>query len=81
MSVVTAVVAAAEAHAPLIAPIWVFGVAPIVLFTALGFVIWTYRDVANRHSHKAGPDAAGHAGSPGATTHGAGHPHPAESAH
>jgi hypothetical protein len=37
-------------------------------------VVWTYRDVANRHSHKASPDAASHAAAPGATHHGAGHP-------
>jgi hypothetical protein len=69
----------AEKHFPLFAPTWVFGVGPLVLFAALGCVLWSYRHVANRHSHKPEANAAGHAQSPGATTHGAGHPHPAES--
>jgi heme/copper-type cytochrome/quinol oxidase subunit 2 len=29
---------------------WVYGVIALVVFAALGFVLWSYRDVANRHS-------------------------------
>jgi hypothetical protein len=53
---------------------WVFGVVALCVFTALALVLFTYRDVANRHTHHAAPDAAAHAGAPGATHHGAGHP-------
>ncbi|MCX7522243.1 hypothetical protein OSC27_08125 [Microbacterium sp. STN6] len=72
MSLVTAVLAEAEHALP--APTWVFGVVPLVLFAVLAFVLWTYRDVANRHVHKAEAAASDHAGSPGATSHGDGHP-------
>lgn len=80
MSVLSVVAAEAEKHYPMLFPIWVFGVGPLVIFIVLGCIVWTYRDVANRHFHKAEANAAGHAQSPGATTHGAGHPHPAEEA-
>jgi hypothetical protein len=33
-------------------PAWVFGVIGIVVFFTLGFVTFTYRDVANRHRAK-----------------------------
>lgn len=78
LSVVTIIAAGAEKHFPLFAPTWVFGVGPLVIFAVLAVVLWTYRNVANRHIHKAEANAAGHAQSAGATTHGAGHPHPAE---
>jgi hypothetical protein len=68
-----AVLAEAE-QTKLIAEPWVFGIVALCVFAALAFVVWTYRDVANRHSHKASPDAASHAAAPGATHHGAGHP-------
>jgi hypothetical protein len=71
-----AVVAAEEAAAQLPMEPWVFGVLALCVFACLGFVLFTYRDVANRHPHKATPDAADHAGAPGATHHGAGHPTP-----
>lgn len=29
---------------------WIFGLIALIIFTALGFVTWSYRDVANRHS-------------------------------
>lgn len=69
-----AAVLAEGATAPLIMEPWVFGVIALCAFAALGFVLFAYRDVANRHPHKAAPDAAAHAGAPGATHHGAGHP-------
>ncbi len=36
----------------LIFPNWVFPVIAAAAFVALGFVVWSFRDVANRHSHK-----------------------------
>ncbi|MHB1171720.1 MAG: hypothetical protein ACYCZY_04360 [Lacisediminihabitans sp.] len=51
MSLLNAVVeAAAETH--LIAPTWVFPILAAAVFISLGFVIWSFRDVANRHSQK-----------------------------
>lgn len=45
-------------------PSIMFGVIAMIIFIFLGAVTFTYRDVANRHSHKAqsqaGHDAAGH---------------------
>lgn len=74
MSFVLAVAAQAETKAELFMPPWGFGLTAIAIFTVLGFVIWSYRDVANRHSHRTDPHAAEHATAPGATHHGAGHP-------
>ena len=74
MTHLTALIAAAEAHVELPMPTWAYGVIALATFAVLGFVIWSYRDVANRHSHKSGPGAAAHAGAPGATHHGTGHP-------
>lgn len=48
--------AAAEGHelAPMLMdPIW-FAVIAGAVFIFLGFVVWSFRDVANRHSHKTG---------------------------
>ncbi|MBC7517596.1 MAG: hypothetical protein H7248_01715 [Microbacteriaceae bacterium] len=43
----------AEAAAPLLPfPPIVFALIAASIFVALGFVIWSFRDVANRHSHK-----------------------------
>ncbi len=52
-------VLAEEAHdlAPMIMdPIW-FPIIAGAVFVALGIVTYSYRDVANRHSHKAGAAA------------------------
>jgi hypothetical protein len=35
-------------------PTVVFGIIAIGTFILLGLVTWSYRDVANRHDHKAG---------------------------
>jgi hypothetical protein len=46
---------AGEAHEPAVTypfPAFVFGIIAMTLFIALAFVTWSYRDVANRHSHK-----------------------------
>lgn len=34
-------------------PTWVMGAIAMVVFVLLGVVTWSYRDVANRHDHKA----------------------------
>jgi len=74
MSFAAAVVAEAGKPAVFGMEPWVLGVVVLCVFAALAFVTWTYRDVANRHSHKAEADAAQHAGAPGAYHHGQGHP-------
>ena len=56
------VLAAEEAKITLFFPAWVFPMIAAVVFVALGFVVWSFRDVANRHSQKTGGSAAsGHA--------------------
>jgi hypothetical protein len=70
----TTVLSAAEAHAELPMPTWAYGLISLLIFIALAAVTFSYRDVANRHSHRSAPDAAAHAGAPGATHHGTGHP-------
>ncbi|WP_431277255.1 hypothetical protein [Leifsonia poae] len=72
MTHLTAVLA--ETHVELPMPTWAYGAIALAIFFVLAIVIWSYRDVANRHSHKAGPGAAAHAAAPGATHHGDGHP-------
>ena len=47
-----------------------FGVIAAVLFTILLFVLWSFRNVANRHGAPTDPDAAKYAGGPGASTYG-----------
>ncbi|SMH37724.1 hypothetical protein SAMN06295885_1400 [Rathayibacter oskolensis] len=63
MSLATTVLAEASTHVELPFPALVFGLIAVVAFSALGFVTWSYRDVANRHSHKtagASHDQHGH---------------------
>ena len=52
-------VAAEEAPAPLLLPAWAFALIAAAIFVLLGFVTWSYRDVANRHSDKTS-GAGGH---------------------
>lgn len=54
-------VIAAEVVNELPFPPWMFGVAFLVVFLALGLVTYSYRNVANRHSHKT-PPAGSHGG-------------------
>jgi hypothetical protein len=51
MSVI-AVLAAEEHLAPLMMPNWAFALTAFVIAVFLGFVTWSFRDVANRHSHR-----------------------------
>jgi hypothetical protein len=71
----TILITKTEAIVTLPFPAWVFGVIVLLVFAALAFVVWTYRDVAHRHNHKPIPGAADHAGAPGASSHGSGHEH------
>ena len=41
----------------LVAPAVIFPVIALSVFTLLGFVAWSYRDVANRHAGKSGAKA------------------------
>jgi hypothetical protein len=55
----------AEVHdlAPLVAPTWVFAAIAAAVFLVLGFVTFSFRDVANRHSDRTAhqnPDDHGH---------------------
>ncbi|MBF4462261.1 MULTISPECIES: hypothetical protein [unclassified Rathayibacter] len=52
MSLATTLLAEAATHVELPFPTIVFGLIAAGAFTALGLVTWSYRDVANRHSHK-----------------------------
>lgn len=40
-------------------PTFVFGAIAMGIFLLLGYITFTYRDVANRHEHKSN-DSAGH---------------------
>lgn len=46
------ILAEAEVVNPLPFPGVVFGAIAMTVFLLLGFVTWSYRDVANRHDHK-----------------------------
>lgn len=53
----------AEVHeelAPMVAPPWVFALIAAVVFVVMGFVVYSYRDVANRHSDKVAAHEAAH---------------------
>jgi hypothetical protein len=69
MSFVTALLAAAETeeHVALPLPTWAYGVIAIVTFLILALVMWSFKDVSNRHALKANAYAAAHGG---ASSHG-----------
>jgi hypothetical protein len=68
MSVVTALMAETE-HIALPMPTWAYGAIALVVFFVLSVVIWSFRDVSNRHSAKADAYAAAHGGGHGHTGH------------
>lgn len=41
-------------------PSFIFGVIAMAVFLLLGWVTWSYRDVANRHDHKSNDSKAHH---------------------
>ncbi|WP_022885226.1 hypothetical protein [Glaciibacter superstes] len=57
----TAVLAEAG-HVELPMPTWAYGAIALAIFLALGIVLWTWRDVANRHQAKGKAYAAAHGG-------------------
>lgn len=63
MSLATILLAAAETehHGNVQAETFIFGVIALVVFVALGAVTMSYRNVANRHAHKAEAYAEAHA--------------------
>lgn len=61
LSTIVLVAAAVEEKAPLFFPAWVFPMIAAFVFISLGFIVWSFRDVANRHSQKTGgSSASGH---------------------
>ena len=63
MSLLATILAETEEHAPLLMPPLAFAGVAVAVFLLLGFVTWSFRDVANRHSEKTSND----------DSHGAGH--------
>lgn len=59
MSLLNSVVAAAT-ETQMTTPSWIFPVVAATVFIALGFIVWSFRDVANRHSNKVGDGASHH---------------------
>jgi len=60
MFVVMSVLAATETQNTLPFPPPVFGAIALAIFIALGLVMWSYRDVANRHPRKSAEFAKDH---------------------
>lgn len=52
------VLAAEQQGFTLFLPAWAFPLIAAIIFIFLGFVVYSFRDVANRHSHKTGGSAA-----------------------
>ncbi|MCU1440636.1 MAG: hypothetical protein JWP85_1633 [Rhodoglobus sp.] len=63
MSLLAIVLTETEELAPLLMPPLAFAGIAVAVFLTLGFITWSFRDVANRHSEKTGK----------ADSHGAGH--------
>ena len=51
---------AAEHHGNVQAQTFIYGAISFIVFLALGLVTMSYRNVANRHAHKAEADAKAH---------------------
>jgi len=64
MNFLATVLTETEELAPLLMPPLAFAGVAVAIFALLGFVTWSYRDVANRHAKKSGADH---------DSHGAGH--------
>jgi hypothetical protein len=52
MTLITSLISAAEEAHALPMPPLAYGAIAAAVFVALGIVMWSYRDVANRHSDK-----------------------------
>ncbi len=64
MSLLVNLASSTEELAPLLMPPLLFAGIAVAIFVALGFVVWSFRDVANRQGQSAGKSS---------DTHGAGH--------
>ena len=64
MSLLVTLVTETEELAPLLMPPLAFAGIAVAVFVLLGFVTWSFRDVANRHSNKTAKSG---------DSHGAGH--------
>lgn len=53
MNHIAQIAAAAEHHGNVALETLIFGVVAAVIFAALGLVTFSYKNVANRHAHKA----------------------------
>lgn len=65
MTIIATLLAETEELAPLLMPPIAFAGVAAAVFIALGFVTWSFRDVANRHANKTSKA--------GSDSHGAGH--------
>ncbi len=67
MSFATALLAAAETpqHVALPIPTWLYGVIALVVFVVLGLVVWSFKDVSNRHARRGDAYAAAHGAASG----------------
>ena len=54
------IITLAEGASELPFPTFVTGVIALGIFALLGFITWSYRDVANRHSHKSDSNNSHH---------------------
>jgi len=54
------ILASEAAHVELPIPAFFFGVIALGVFLTLAGITWSYRNVANRHSHKTGSSKAQH---------------------
>lgn len=64
MPLLASLAASSEELAPLLMPPLAFGGVAVAIFTLLGLVVWSFRDVSNRQGQKA---------SKAGDTHGSGH--------
>jgi hypothetical protein len=53
MILLASILTETEAKAPLLLPPIGFALIAFAIFLTLGVITWTFRDVANRHAHKA----------------------------
>ena len=54
------ILAEGAAHVTYPFPTFVFGAIALGIFILLGVITWSYRDVANRHDHKANNNHSNH---------------------
>jgi hypothetical protein len=60
-------------------PAVVYGIIAAIVFIFLAAVLWSYKDVSNRHGYPHDPEATQHATSTGSESHHSGHPgHPGD---